>query len=195
MKQKHFILALVFVTFLSANKVTAQVDPLLGQISMFAGNFAPRGWALCDGQLLAISSNTALFSLLGTTYGGDGRTTFALPDLRGRAPIHEGQGPGLSDKRLGQRGGAEQVILQVSNLPSHTHSLNASTATGTSNVPTGNVHADTSVFDKEYATTANTAMSGTAIGNTGGNIPVSIVQPYLTINYIIALQGVFPSRN
>lgn len=195
MKQKHFILALVFVTFLSANKVTAQVDPLLGQISMFAGNFAPRGWALCDGQLLAISSNTALFSLLGTTYGGDGRTTFALPDLRGRAPIHEGQGPGLSDKRLGQRGGAEQVILQVSNLPSHTHSLNASTATGTSNVPTGNVHADTSVFDKEYATTANTAMSGTAIGNTGGNIPVSIVQPYLTINYIIALQGTFPSRN
>jgi microcystin-dependent protein len=118
-----------------------------------------------------------------------------LPDLRGRAPIHEGQGPGLSDKRLGQRGGAEQVILQVSNLPSHTHSLNASTATGTSNVPTGNVHADTSVFDKEYATTANTAMSGTAIGNTGGNIPVSIVQPYLTINYIIALQGTFPSRN
>jgi microcystin-dependent protein len=195
MKKTHFILVVVFVTFLSANKVTAQVDPLLGQISMFAGNFAPRGWALCDGQLLAISSNTALFSLLGTTYGGDGRTTFALPDLRGRAPIHEGQGPGLSDKRLGQRGGAEQVILQVSNLPSHTHSLNASTATGTSNVPTGNVHADTSVFDKEYATTANTAMSGTAIGNTGGNIPVSIVQPYLTINYIIALQGTFPSRN
>jgi microcystin-dependent protein len=195
MKQKHFILALVFVTFLSANKVTAQVDPLLGQISMFAGNFAPRGWALCDGQLLLIDQNQRLFSILGTTYGGDGRTTFALPDLRGRAPIHEGQGTSLSDKRLGQRGGAEQVILQVSNLPSHTHSLNASTATGTSNVPTGNVHADTSVFDKEYATTANTAMSGTAIGNTGGNIPVSIVQPYLTINYIIALQGVFPSRN
>jgi microcystin-dependent protein len=195
MKQKHFILVLVFVTFLSANKVTAQVDPLLGQISMFAGNFAPRGWALCDGRLLLISQYTQLYSVLGTTYGGDGRTTFALPDLRGRAPIHEGQGPGLSDKRLGQRGGAEQVILQVSNLPSHTHSLNASTATGTSNVPTGNVHADTSVFDKEYATTANTAMSGTAIGNTGGNIPVSIVQPYLTINYIIALQGTFPSRN
>jgi microcystin-dependent protein len=195
MKQKHFILALVFVTFLSANKATAQVDPLLGQISMFAGNFAPRGWALCDGRLLLISQYTQLYSVLGTTYGGDGRTTFALPDLRGRAPIHEGQGPGLSDKRLGQRGGAEQVILQVSNLPSHTHSLNASTATGTSNVPTGNVHADTSVFDKEYATTANTAMSGTAIGNTGGNIPVSIVQPYLTINYIIALQGTFPSRN
>jgi microcystin-dependent protein len=195
MKQKHFILALVFVTFLSANKVTAQVDPLLGQISMFAGNFAPRGWALCDGQLLLIDQNQRLFSILGTTYGGDGRTTFALPDLRGRAPIHEGQGTSLSDKRLGQRGGAEQVILQVSNLPSHTHSLNASTATGTSNAPTGNVHADTSVFDKEYATTANTAMSGTAIGNTGGNIPVSIVQPYLTINYIIALQGVFPSRN
>jgi microcystin-dependent protein len=195
MKQKHFILALVFVTFLSANKVTAQVDPLLGQISMFAGNFAPRGWALCDGRLLLISQYTQLYSVLGTTYGGDGRTTFALPDLRGRAPIHEGQGPGLSDKRLGQRGGAEQVILQVSNLPSHTHSLNASTATGTSNVPTGNVHADTSVFDKEYATTANTAMSGTAIGNTGGNIPVSIVQPYLTITYIIALQGTFPSRS
>jgi microcystin-dependent protein len=195
MKKTHFILVVVFVTFLSANKVTAQVDPLLGQISMFAGNFAPRGWALCDGQLLLIDQNQRLFSILGTTYGGDGRTTFALPDLRGRAPIHEGQGPGLSDKRLGQRGGAEQVILQVSNLPSHTHSLNASTATGTSNVPTGNVHADTSVFDKEYATTANTAMSGTAIGNTGGNIPVSIVQPYLTINYIIALQGTFPSRN
>jgi microcystin-dependent protein len=195
MKQKHFILALVFVTFLSANKATAQVDPLLGQISMFAGNFAPRGWALCDGRLLLISQYTQLYSVLGNIYGGDGRTTFALPDLRGRAPIHEGQGPGLSDKRLGQRGGAEQVILQVSNLPSHTHSLNASTATGTSNVPTGNVHADTSVFDKEYATTANTAMSGTAIGNTGGNIPVSIVQPYLTITYIIALQGTFPSRS
>jgi microcystin-dependent protein len=195
MKQKHFILALVFVTFLSANKVTAQVDPLLGQISMFAGNFAPRGWALCDGRLLLISQYTQLYSVLGATYGGDGRTTFALPDLRGRAPIHEGQGPGLSDKRLGQRGGAEQVILQVSNLPSHTHSLNASTATGTSNVPTGNVHADTSVFDKEYATTANTAMGTETIGNTGGGVPVDIVQPYLTINYIIALDGDFPLRS
>jgi microcystin-dependent protein len=195
MKQTHFILVLVFVTFLSANKVTAQTGPFLGQIAMFAGNFAPSGWALCDGQLLAISSNTALFSLLGTTYGGDGQTTFALPDLRGRAPIHAGQGTGLSDKRLGQRGGAEQVTLQVSNLPSHTHSLNASTATGTSNAPTGNVHADTSVFDKEYATTANTAMGTETIGNTGGGVPVDIVQPYLTINYIIALDGDFPLRS
>jgi microcystin-dependent protein len=195
MKKTHFILVVVFVTFLSANKVTAQVDPLLGQISMFAGNFAPRGWALCDGRLLLISQYTQLYSVLGTTYGGDGRTTFALPDLRGRAPIHEGQGPGLSDKRLGQRGGAEQVILQVSNLPSHTHSLNASTATGTSNAPTGNVHADTSVFDKEYVTTANTAMGTETIGNTGGGVPVDIVQPYLTINYIIALEGDFPLRS
>jgi microcystin-dependent protein len=180
------------------NTVNAQSDPYLGQISMFAGNFAPRGWALCDGQLLSINSNQALFSLLGTTYGGDGRTTFALPDLRGRAPIHQGQGSGLSNYQLGQQGGVEQVYLNQTQIPSHTHTvqINATSPVGrgqSSTSPAGTYWAEGS----SYATAPNTTMAGNAVtlNPTGGNQYHENRQPFAVINYIIALQGTYPSRN
>lgn len=173
------------------------MDPFLGEILMFAGNFAPRGWALCDGQLLPISQYSALFSILGTTYGGDGRTTFALPDLRGRTPVHAGNGPGLSDRRLGTKGGSETNVLNSAQLPSHSHGLYASSNgpdvknPGGAFLPTpGRSGEDT------YAASVGTATPmGTSIGNTGANHPVNNMQPFTTVNYIIALQGVFPSRS
>jgi len=172
-------------------------EPFLGEIRMFGGNFAPRGWAFCDGQLLAIAQNTALFSLLGTTYGGDGRTTFGLPDLRGRAPIHEGSGPGLSNYPLGSKGGSETTTLTVQNLPSHNHVARAAGPAGNSNDAIGNVWADDAgVSSATYSSAAATgSMRGDAIGNTGGNQSFSNVQPYLAVSFIIALQGVYPSRN
>ncbi|MCA9638552.1 MAG: phage tail protein [Myxococcales bacterium] len=164
------------------------MEPFLGQIMMFAGNFAPRGWALCDGQLLPISQNQALFSILGTTYGGDGRTTFALPDLRGRAPIHAGHGPGLSDYRLGQKGGAESVTLTVNQMPSHNHTL-AMNGEGAATKQAGYLAAS-----EIYGETADKSAPANTISNAGGNQPVSNIQPYVVVNYIIALQGIFPSR-
>lgn len=182
------------------------MDPFLGQIVLFGGNFAPRGWALCEGQLLPISQNTALFSILGTIYGGDGRTTFALPDLRGRAAISSGRGPGLSDHRLGSRSGQETVTLNLTNLPSHNH-----TATGTTRAsfvpPTGggnqgspngtNFSGDGSQIYSNNVSNVNMAENNVnvTVGNTGGNQPINNMPPYLTTNYIIALVGVFPSRN
>jgi microcystin-dependent protein len=155
---------------------------------MFAGNFAPRGWAFCDGQLLAISSNTALFSILGTTYGGDGRTTFALPDLRGRVPVHPGTGPGLPTVRLGERGGAAATILNVNELPLHSHGIAGSTGAQTTNRPTG----ATSSAGNSYSTeTPDTSMAPTS--TTGQGQPFNNMQPFTGINYIIALQGIFPS--
>ena len=161
------------------------------------GNFAPRGWAFCDGQILPINQNQALFSILGTTYGGDGRTTFGLPDLRGRVPIHQGTGPGLSQKRIGQRSGTETNILSVENLPSHSHTINAVLEDGNQSSPTGNLPAGTKLLDQEYsdAAAANTTMNATMVNSTGNNQEVNNMQPYLTVTYIIALQGVFPSRN
>jgi microcystin-dependent protein len=179
-------------------------EPFLGEIIIFAGNFAPRGWALCDGQLLPISQNTALFSILGTTYGGDGRTTFALPDLRGRAPMHAGQGPGLSDRRLGEQSGTETVTLTTAQIPAHTHTgtvqLNCNSQQGNSPTPTGNFPAaDGSGYSADYAAASNAQMAaagGTAtLANTGGGQAHNNLQPYLVVNYIIALQGIFPSRN
>ncbi|WP_206082003.1 phage tail protein [Maribellus sediminis] len=179
------------------------MDPFLGQIMMFAGNFPPRGWAFCDGTLLPISSNTALFSILGTTYGGDGRTTFALPDLRGRVAMHPGHGPGLSSRILGQKGGTESVTLTTSEMPSHNHA-----ATGTVQAkngqpdesnPGGTVPASLTGGAEGYAETPNTTMKSggvdITVGNNGGNLPHTNVQPFNCVNYIIALQGVFPSRN
>lgn len=189
------------------------MEPFLGQITLFGGNFAPRGWAFCDGQLLAISQNNALFAILGTTYGGDGRTTFALPDLRGRAPIHAGTGPGLSNYRLGQRGGIETVTLNVTEIPSHTHTatgqIKASITSGTTNDPNGNILStavtpidrSTTVNSNIYtsANNANVNMAangvGVTVGNTGGNLAHENRPPFLAINYIIALIGTFPSRN
>ena len=196
MKKTISILCLL-LCFSFSNTANAQ-EPYLGQISMFAGNFAPRGWAYCDGQLLPINSNQALFSILGTTYGGDGRTTFALPDLRGRAPIHAGQGPGLSNYQLGQRSGVEQVTLTQNQMPNHTHGVqvNAASPVGRgqgSDTPEGNYWAE----GGSYATTTNTTMSPNAVVvvPVGGSQAHENRQPYNTINYIIALQGTFPSRN
>ncbi|AWG21283.1 phage tail protein [Flavobacterium faecale] len=164
---------------------------------MFAGNFAPRGWAFCDGQLLAISQNTALFSIIGTTYGGDGRTTFALPDLRGRVPMHPGNGPGLSGRSLGQSGGTETNTLNISQMPSHSHTVNAVSTDGNTNDPTNALPANTKVLDKEYSTAATDAviMKSTMISPAGGNSSINNIQPYRTVNFIIALQGIFPSRS
>ncbi|WP_165768055.1 phage tail protein [Flavobacterium plurextorum] len=194
MKKNYFILLFVFTAFFSTNKASAQADPLIGQISMFAGTFAPRGWLFCNGQLLPIPQYSTLFSIIGTTYGGDGINNFALPDLRGRVPVGQGQGPGLSPRNLGETSGNENVTLTISNMPAHNHQLNASTAVGTSNVPTGNVLANTSVLDKEYNGSPNTAMNNASIGISGSNAPVTIMQPFQTINFIIAIEGIYPPR-
>jgi len=186
------------------------MEPFLAQIIMFGGNFAPRGWAFCDGQLLPIAQNTALFSIIGTIYGGDGRTTFALPDLRGRAAVHAGNGPGLSSRRIGQRGGSETNTLNVTQLPSHNHSatgkLNTS-STPTSADPTGAYPAplqgrtasNEAVNIAGYAAAAGAhgANDGVdvTVGNTGGNQSVNNMQPWECVNFIIALQGLFPSRS
>ncbi|MDQ3927758.1 MAG: tail fiber protein [Chloroflexota bacterium] len=167
----------------------------MGEIALFPYNFAPLGWALCNGQLLSISTNTALFSLLGTTYGGNGQTTFALPDLRGRVPMSSGQGPGLSNYQLGQTGGSESVTLIQSQMPAHTHSVSAATGAGTSASPDGKVWAASSARDNLYAVTPNTTMAAQAVGAAGGNQPHDNTQPYLTLNYCIALEGIYPSRS
>jgi microcystin-dependent protein len=172
-------------------------EPFIGEIKMFGGNFAPRGYAFCDGQLLSIAQNTALFSLLGTTYGGDGRTTFGLPDLRSRVPVHAGTGPGLSQYRLGQKAGAETVTLTVPNLPPHNHAALAAGPAGNANDAIGNIWADDAgVSSATYSSgSATGTMRGDAIGNTGSGQPMNNVPPYLAINFIIALQGIFPSRS
>ena len=179
-------------------------DVILAEIRLFAGNFAPLGWALCQGQLLAISQNTALFSLIGTYYGGDGRVTFALPDFRSRIPVGLGTGPGLSTYELGQQGGSQSVVLQANNLPQHTHpvtgtvTMNATGAAGNTDTP-ANAYPATLAGTEMYATTTNASLLGNmqhnlAVGTTGGTTPVSIIQPVLTLTYIIATSGIFPSR-
>ena len=176
------------------------MDPFLGQIMMVGFNFAPVGWALCNGQLIKIQDNTALFSLLGTTFGGDGITTFGLPNLQSRVAIHQGQGAGLSPYTMGQLGGVEATSLLVNNLPAHTHAANCNNTPGPQVDPTGNFWSEsndgarTPVSNPSYATTATSQMAATAIGLTGGNAPVGIVQPYQCVNFIIALQGIYPSR-
>lgn len=193
---KKFLLIGLFA-ILSMGKANAQqVEVFLGEIRMFAGNFAPTGWAFCQGQLLPIAQNQALFALLGTTYGGDGRTTFALPDLRGRVPVGFGQGPGLSYKDLGQQFGTETVTLTTAQMPAHSHTVNAVTSEGNQNLPTNSLPANTKTLDKEYSDAAsNTTMKSGMIGITGSSQPVNISQPSLGVNFIIALQGIFPSRN
>lgn len=170
------------------------MDPFVAEIKIFAGNFAPTGWATCDGQLLPISQNTALFSLLGTTYGGDGKSTFALPDLSGRVPMHPGQGPGLSLHDLGEMGGSETVTLLQSEMPMHNHLVMAANQPGDINNPTGNAIAR-STEGSVYGTTGNqTMMAQNAINPTGSNMPHNNMQPYLALTFIIAMQGVYPPR-
>jgi len=171
-------------------------EPFVGEIRMFAGNFAPRGWAFCDGQLLAVSQNDALFSLLGTIYGGDGRTTFGLPDMRGRIPVHAGTGPGLNTIRLGAKAGAEDVTLTVNQLPSHKHNVSANSAAATSSDPTGNVTANTAptnVYSSSLATPQT--MNSAAITATGGSRSHSNLMPSLCVHFIMALVGIYPSRS
>ena len=167
-------------------------DPTIAEISMFGGNFAPRSWANCDGQLQAISQNTALFSLIGTIYGGDGRTTFGLPELRGRVAVHTGSGPGLSTRTQGERSGVETNIMTLAQMPSHGHAINAKDE-GTSDDPSGAFIAGDGT--NAFSTSSNVVMSSAAVANNGGGQPINNMQPYLVVRYIIALQGVFPSRN
>lgn len=169
-------------------------EPFVGEIRMFAGNFAPRGWAFCDGQLLAVSQNDALFSLLGTIYGGDGRTTFGLPDLRGRIPIHAGSGPGLSERRLGSKAGAEKVTLTVNQLPSHTHRQRASSNIPSDRSPTDRVTGQTT-GDIYIDDTPFVNMSVNSTSNVGGSQSHTNLMPFLCIHFIIALFGIYPSRH
>jgi len=171
------------------------MEAYIGLITMFAGNFAPRGWQLCAGQLLSIAQNTALFSILGTTYGGNGQTTFALPDLRSRVPVGQGQGPGLSNYVLGEVTGTENVSILITNMPAHTHAVLA-TETATSNDPKGLVPGNESV-DRTliYGAPDGTLMAANMNSVVGGSQPISILQPLLAINFIICMEGIFPSRN
>ncbi len=169
-------------------------EPFVGEIRMFAGDFAPRGWAFCDGQLLAVSQNDALFSLLGTVYGGDGRTTFGLPDLRGRIPIHAGTGPGLSPRRLGAKFGTEEETLTVNQLPSHTHPLQASTNIADETAPQGNVLGQLNAAELYFSADATVNFSPNAITGTGGTQSHFNLMPFLCVNFIIALFGIYPSR-
>ena len=181
-------------------------EPFIGEIRIFGFNFAPRGWALCNGQLLPIAQNTALFSLLGTTYGGNGQTTFALPDLRGRASIHFGQGPGLTDREQGGAGGEESVTLTTAQLPAHTHAANCRSTSADAQDPSGKVwatvfehtpHPHTHIpgVDAYQAGAPNAQMSPSAIGNTGGSQSHDNMPPFLVLNFCIALEGIFPARS
>ena len=206
MNKKILIVLLVIFCFSisSSDKAPAYQEGFLGEVKLFAGNFAPRGWALCEGQLLPISSNSALFSIIGTMYGGDGRTTFALPDLRGRAAIHPGNGPGLSSYRLGQKGGRENITLTINELPSHNHVATSTTTvnvgdTGGEDDPDGNFLGEGSAYTATVAqgNKLNDAAvtTATTVGMQGGQQSFNNLQPFLGVHYIIALQGTFPSRN
>jgi microcystin-dependent protein len=183
--------------FASISPAAAQAaDPFLGQLMLTGATFCPRNWAQADGQLLSISQNTALFSLLGTTYGGNGQTTFALPDLRGRAPIHQGTGPGLSNYVEGQVGGQESFTVTISQMPAHSHGVQATNATGDKGGPQGRYLAGQVGDNNPYHDgPPNRVMAGDMIQPSGGSQPVSQRGPYLTMMWCIALQGVFPSRN
>jgi len=173
-------------------------EPFLGEISIFAGNFAPRGWAFCQGQMLSIAQNTALFSLLGTTYGGNGQTTFALPDLRGRVLVGPGQGPGLQPYNQGQMGGQEAVTLLVNQMPAHNHvaSVAVSSNAGDSAAPNNNYLAASDQRNDQYTNQGgNGNLAGVSVGIAGNSLPHENRQPYLCINFIIAVEGIYPSRN
>lgn len=163
-------------------------QPYVGEIRMFAGNFAPAGWMFCEGQLLPISENETLFQLIGTTYGGDGQSTFALPDLRGRIPLHQGNG-----FILAETGGAEEITLTVSQIPAHSHPLLASTGPGTANTPVGNLTAESASISLYIEDVPNANLNAQAVSPVGGSQPHTNFQPYLCVNFIISLFGIFPS--
>ncbi|NKB18456.1 MAG: phage tail protein [Pseudanabaena sp. CRU_2_10] len=163
-------------------------QPYVGEVRMFAGNFAPAGWMFCEGQLLPISENETLFQLIGTTYGGDGQSTFALPDLRGRLPLHQGNG-----FILAETGGAEQITLTVSQIPSHSHPMLANSAVANQNQPADNVFAQAATVDAYVTGGPFVALNPVSISSTGGNLPHNNFQPYLCVSFIISLFGIFPS--
>ena len=194
MKSKLSSVVFFFALLLSVSGFSQQ-DGFVGEIRMFAGNFAPSGWAFCDGSLYPVSEYQALFSILGTTYGGDGTTTFALPDLRGRLPMGIGSAPDLTARTTqGQKIGSETNTLTEGNMPSHSHSVAASRQGGTTSDPSGAFLADSNTFDKEYTVTSDTTMSAAMIGETGEFHPVNNLQPSLTIRFIICIEGLYPSR-
>jgi microcystin-dependent protein len=171
-------------------------EPYLGEIRMFAFNFPPAGWALCNGQLLQISQYDALFNLLGPQFGGDGVTTFALPNLQSRVPVHMGSGPGLSPYVIGQTGGNENTSVLISNMPNHTHLVQCNTGGGNQASPSGNFPAvESTGTSLDYSSAGGATMNSAMIGNAGGGVPINNIQPYLCVNFCIALTGVFPSRN
>ncbi|WP_019987748.1 phage tail protein [Rudanella lutea] len=174
------------------------MEVFIGMIGLFGFNFPPKDWAFCNGQLLSISQNSALFALLGTTYGGNGQTTFALPDLRGRTPIGMGNGPGLTPRTIGEMSGSENVTLLQTQMPQHNHLMNVSNLAGTNTSPENSVIAVASVSGEPlagYSSTIDTTANPMAIGMAGGTQPHNNMQPYLAMNYCIALYGIFPSRN
>lgn len=204
MNARKFVLATAMSTgvFIAAPAMAQASDPFLGQMALFPYNFCPRGWTEASGQVMPIAENTALFSLLGTTYGGNGQTTFALPDLRGRVPIGQGQGSGLSNYDIGQVGGSENKTLNVNEMPAHTHvatgRVKVTYGAGTQADPTrANFAVNTSNNFTTAATTNNMKADNVEVivSPAGGNQPFSIVQPYLAMRWCISLQGVFPSRN
>jgi microcystin-dependent protein len=173
------------------------VDPFVAEIRIFPFNFAPKGWAFCDGQLLPLSQNTALFSLLGTTYGGDGKSNFALPNMQGNAPMHPGQGPGLSLHDLGETGGSDAVTLLETEIPAHAHTVTSAINPALLAVPSPNVSLARSRTVNAYQSNATqnlVSMSPQALAPAGGDVPHNNLMPYLTLNFCIALQGVFPPR-
>ena len=189
-----FLLFAGLIASLCPSMARAQTTPFIGQIMIVSFNFAPKGWAFCDGQILPISPNAALFALLGTYYGGDGTQTFALPDLRGRVPIGMGQGTGLSSRPLGQAGGEEQVTLDITQIPSHTHVPMGAASVANSGSPAGNYWAMPRVL-LYSAGTPDAPMNAAALGSTGGSQPHENRKPFLVLNYVIALQGIFPTQN
>jgi microcystin-dependent protein len=192
------VLALSATLSISVPEADAQPNPFLGEIRWVAFNYAPPGWAFCDGRLLSISNNQALFALLGTTFGGNGTTDFALPDLQGRVQIGQGSGPGLTPRQMGDQGGEEAVSLTVDQMPAHSHQALASSYTATSDAPAGRVLANVSANGpdpKIYSSgTANVALGSSAIGETGGGKPQDNMPPFVTLNCIIAVNGIFPPR-
>ncbi len=170
-------------------------DPFVAEIRIFPFNFAPKGWAWCNGQLLPISQNTALFSLLGTTYGGDGKSTFALPNLQGSAAMHPGQGQGLTLRDLGEVGGSETVALQTSEMPAHTHALSSTNEDGNNISPGGRYFGRGNALYRNPSSQTLVPMAPQMLAPTGGDLPHNNMQPYLTMSFCIALQGVFPPRS
>jgi microcystin-dependent protein len=170
-------------------------QPYIGEIRMFAGNFAPNGWEFCSGQLIPIAENETLFVLIGTTYGGDGQTTFALPDLRGRLPVHQGTGGGLSTYAVGQSGGVEDVTLTTQQIPSHGHTLQCTATVGNLPGPENGIPAECSTGSVYQSSAPGAAMAATSVGTAGGSQPHANLQPFLCVNYIISMFGIFPSQS